>query len=45
MVVKSATASVREFNLKVVVKSATASAKTCGCIHWTYIVFDRRGAT
>ena len=42
-VVKSATASQCErtrVSLKVVVKSATASATTCGCIHWTYIFYS-----
>ena len=27
-------------SLKVVVKSATTSATTCGCIHWTYIFYS-----
>ena len=27
-------------SLKVVVESATTSATTCGCIHWTYIFYS-----
>ena len=27
-------------SLKMVVKSATTSATTCGCIHWTYIFYS-----